>query len=135
MPRSALLLLSLGVIQATAGLVLAGDPVPQSVPENVDRLHKAARSGDLKQVQELIESGSVQGGVPVDARDSLGGDGALCKLGHGSGDVRGAPGSRIHGTRLGDQVRGLLPRAFRRISFPSGFGACDAGHRCVPGSP
>ncbi len=36
--------------------------------ERVEELHTAARAGNLKRVQELIASG-----IPVDARDSLGG--------------------------------------------------------------
>src|SRR5271170_4743872 len=44
-----------------AGLVLASTA-------GIEELHRAARSGDLKQVELLIE-----GGTPVNGRDSLGG--------------------------------------------------------------
>lgn len=46
---------------AFAGLVFASTT-------SVEELHRAARSGDLKQVESLIEHGT-----PVNARDSLGG--------------------------------------------------------------
>ena len=46
---------------AFAGIVLASAP-------GVEELHRAARSGDLKQVESLIERGT-----PVNSRDSLGG--------------------------------------------------------------
>ncbi len=44
-----------------AGVIHAGAP-------GVEELHKAAKSGDLKQVETLVA-----GGVPVNARDSVGG--------------------------------------------------------------
>src|SRR5271170_3235480 len=44
-----------------AGLVLAN-------ATNIEELHRAARSGDLKQVESLVEAGT-----PVNGRDSLGG--------------------------------------------------------------
>ena len=46
---------------AFAALLLAGTP-------SVEELHRAARAGDLKQVESLIASGT-----PVNGRDSLGG--------------------------------------------------------------
>ena len=50
---------------AFAWLLLAGT---SNAGTNVEELHRAARAGDLKQVQSLIASGT-----PVNARDSLGG--------------------------------------------------------------
>src|SRR5437868_12054777 len=50
-----------GLWSLFVGLVASAAP-------NVEDLHKAARTGDLKQVETLVAAG-----IPVNARDSLGG--------------------------------------------------------------
>ena len=52
--------------------------------------------------------------------------------------MSGSPGARVHQTRLGRKVRGMLPRPFRRLPFRSGLRACHSRHfrvsrcsRCV----
>src|ERR1700689_4672604 len=52
---------------AFAGLLLASTTSAAGTT-GIEELHRAARAGDLKQVQSLIERGT-----PVNGRDSLGG--------------------------------------------------------------
>src|ERR1700691_1510116 len=131
---------------------MASETVKSAKDKAVSDVAATPKANARPRSTEIFERGkkTLVGGVdsPVRAFRAVGGtprvvdqprgsgrlDGALRKLGNGSGDVRGAARARFHRARPGDQVRGLLPRTFRRISFGSRLGACDAGNCRVSGS-
>ncbi len=107
------------------GALILGHAHPDVVAAVTDQAAKGTSYGMTSPLE--IELGEmIVAAVPV------GGNGSLRQFRHRSGDVRGAPGARLHGARHGHQIRRLLSRTFGWISFGGRLGTGDSGDRGVP---